>query len=58
MVLRRPEVDQAAATRTQAAADFDAASAQVERANRDLERTKIRAPFDAGSAVKRWVSVS
>ncbi len=38
--------DQTSATRSQAAAGVDSAIAQVERAKRDLDRTKIRAPFD------------
>jgi RND family efflux transporter MFP subunit len=38
--------DQTSAVRAQAAAEVDSAIAQVERAKRDLDRTKIRAPFD------------
>ena len=38
--------DQTSAVRSQAAADVDSAVAQVERAKRDLDRTKIPAPFD------------
>ena len=40
------EVNQATAIRLQAEAQLDAAIARVEQAKRDLERTKIRAPFD------------
>lgn len=40
------EVNLAAATQTQAEAQLDSATADVEQAERDLERTKIRAPFD------------
>ena len=39
-------VSRANASREQASAQLDSASALVERAERDLERTKIRAPFD------------
>lgn len=39
------EVDRTSAVRSQAAAEVDSATAQVERANRDLGRTQIRAPF-------------
>ncbi|MEN9677135.1 MAG: Multidrug resistance protein MdtA precursor [Verrucomicrobiota bacterium] len=39
------EVDRTSAVRSQAAAEVDSATAQVERANRDLQRTQIRAPF-------------
>jgi len=38
--------DQTSAVRAQAAAEVDSAIAQVERAKRDLDRTRIRAPFD------------
>lgn len=43
-----PEADlsQAVATRAQADSDLDAAKTQVDQAKRDLERTKIVAPFD------------
>ena len=40
------EVDHTSAIRSQAAADVDSATAQVDRSKRDLERTKIRAPFN------------
>ncbi len=40
------ELNAAAAQRKQAAAQLDAAQATVERAMNDLERTKVRAPFD------------
>jgi RND family efflux transporter MFP subunit len=40
------ELDQASATRLQAEAERDSAVAQLEQARRDLERTRIRAPFD------------
>ncbi len=40
------EVDHTSAIRSQAAADVDSATAQVDRGKRDLERTKIRAPFN------------
>ena len=40
------EVHQAEASRAQAAAELDSARAQLTRAERDLERTKIVAPFD------------
>ena len=40
------ELRQASANRSQAAADLDSSAAQVVKAKRDLERTKIRAPFD------------
>jgi RND family efflux transporter MFP subunit len=39
-------VNQAIANHEQASAELDAAAAQVEQAKRDLERTKIQAPFD------------
>ncbi|MCH7708862.1 MAG: HlyD family efflux transporter periplasmic adaptor subunit, partial [Myxococcales bacterium] len=39
-------VDESLAIRSQAAAELDSAIAQLEQAKRDLERTKIRAPFD------------
>ena len=39
------EVDRTSAVRSQAAAEVDSATAQVERAHRDLGRTQIRAPF-------------
>lgn len=40
------DLNQAVATRAQAAAALDTAAAQWEQARRDLERTVIRAPFD------------
>jgi len=40
------EVDHTSAIRSQAAVDVDSATAQVDRSKRDLERTKIRAPFN------------
>jgi RND family efflux transporter MFP subunit len=40
------ELNEAAAQRKQAAAQLDAAQAAVERATKDLERTKVLAPFD------------
>lgn len=45
-LLSEAEINRAMATREQASADLDATTAQVERAKRDLDRTKIRAPFD------------
>ena len=39
-------VNQAIANHEQASAQLDAATARVEQAKRDLERTKIQAPFD------------
>ena len=39
LVLRKPQVKEAQA-------NYDSAVAQLERAQRDLERTKIKAPFD------------
>ncbi len=40
------EVNLASATSSQAVAELNTAEADVEQAKRDLERTKIRAPFD------------
>lgn len=40
------EVNEAAATQAQAAANLDSSAAQLEQAERDLERTKIVAAFD------------
>lgn len=40
------EVDQTSAIRLQAAAEVDSALALVERSRKDLDRTRIRAPFD------------
>lgn len=40
------ELNQAVADRKQAAAQWESTEAAFERAQRDLERTKIRAPFD------------
>ena len=45
-VLTEAELNQAAANRAQAMAAVDTAAAQVEQAERDLQRTKILAPFD------------
>lgn len=49
LVLRKPQV-------REARANFDSANAQLERAQRDLERTKIKAPFD-GRVRQRAVGV-
>lgn len=49
LVLRLPQL-------REAKANVDAATAQVERAKRDLERTKVRAPFD-GRVRQRLVGV-
>lgn len=40
------EVDHTSAIRLQAAADVDSAQALVERSRQDLDRTRVRAPFD------------
>jgi RND family efflux transporter MFP subunit len=48
------ELDRTAAVLAQVAAEADSATAQLERARRDLERTKIRAPFP-GRVHKRSV---
>lgn len=48
------ELDRTAAVLAQAAAEADSATAQLERARRDLERTKIHAPFP-GRVHKRSV---
>ena len=45
-VVSEAELDQSEATRVQAGADLDSAAAQLEQAQLDRERTKIRAPFD------------
>lgn len=42
----KAEVEAASAARAQAAADLEFAAAQLERAELDLQRTKIWAPFD------------
>ena len=49
-------VNEATAAREQAAAEFDAAAAQLERATRDLQRTKVRAPFD-GRVLRKTVGL-
>ena len=45
-LLPEAQAETSAAALAQAEADRETASAQVERARRDLERTRIRAPFD------------
>jgi RND family efflux transporter MFP subunit len=45
-LIAKTEVDLTAANLKQATAEVNAAKAQLERAERDLERTRIRAPFD------------
>ena len=45
-VITEAEVNQSSAAKLQARAEFDSATAQVEQARRNLERTKILAPFD------------
>lgn len=45
-VITQAEFEQSLANRSQLQAEADAAVAQLERARRDLERTKVRAPFD------------
>ncbi len=45
-VITDAEFEQTSATRAQMQAEADSAVAQLERAKRDLERTKIRAPFE------------
>jgi len=45
-VVTQAEFDQTSATHAQAVAEADSAKAQLERAQRDLERTKVLAPFD------------
>ncbi|MCA9217946.1 MAG: efflux RND transporter periplasmic adaptor subunit [Planctomycetales bacterium] len=47
------EVNQADATRKQAAAQLDSAEAQLRQAQRDLDRTKIIAPFDGRVRLKQ-----
>lgn len=54
LVLRKPQL-------AQAEADVASAEARIERANRDLERTKIKAPYDGrirgkGADVGQYVS--
>jgi len=44
-LISQSEVDQSAANQSQAEAEVRSTSAQLERARRDLERTRIRAPF-------------
>ena len=46
LVLREPQLDQAEAA-------LEAAQAQIDRANLNLERTRIRAPFDGRVRTKR-----
>ncbi len=46
------DLNQALAARAQAESALDAAKIQVDQAKRDLERTKIRAPFDGRVRVK------
>lgn len=50
------DVDEAIATRAQAAAELDSVTAQLDQAKRDLERTTIRAPF-AGRVKHKSVGV-
>lgn len=45
-LISQAEVDLTAANLKQATADLNSATAQADRARRDLDRTKIRAPFD------------
>jgi len=45
-IVSESEVNQASATRAQALAELDSAIARLDQAKRDLDRTKIRAPFD------------
>jgi len=45
-VITQAEFEQSSANRSQLLAEADAAVAQLERARRDLERTKVRAPFE------------
>lgn len=50
------DVDQAIATRAQAAAELDQVLAQLEQSKRDFERTTIRAPF-AGRVRQKTVGI-
>lgn len=55
-LLPQTTVDFTAASLTQAQAEVDSAAAQLDRARRDLERTRIRAPFD-GCVRRRMVGL-